>query len=409
MLASAVWIAPAIFAAIDQIGQRSLRGEPPASLRVLLWSGGDWLIYGFLTPPIFWLSNRWPIARPRVVRRLALHLAIALLFCAAWAIGGKLLQLTLGLVFNPEAVRAAAQQAGGSLAARIRVDVLSWILTTLPFGIIVYLCMAGMAHAIRYFMEARDREVQLARLSEQLTGARFAALQAQLNPHFLFNTLNTIAVRARDGDGPGTARIVEQLSDVLRRTLTRHRASEVPLQEELELVRQYLAIEQARFPDRLRTTFEIDETALAAAIPSFALQHLVENAIRHGIARRTDAGQLRVVVRRERGELAVSAIDDGPGIGEGQAARGGHGLENTRERLRSLYGERASLVVEAGPAGGTIATLRLPYRELAMEADLGEWPERPYRGRPAGGKTRGSATVGGLPPSHRCLRVPPRV
>lgn len=118
---------------------------------------------------------------------------------------------------------------------------------------------------------------QVARLSEQLSSARFAALQAQLNPHFLFNTLNTIAVLVRDNDRQGAVRIVEHLSEVLRRTLSRHRANEVTLGEELELVRQYVAIEQARFSDRLRPEFRIADGLLSAAVPSFALQHLVEN------------------------------------------------------------------------------------------------------------------------------------
>src|SRR5262249_33100998 len=153
-------------------------------------------------------------------------------------------------------------------------------------------------HAVRNFSEARERDVQVARLAEQLSSAQYSALQAQLNPHFLFNTLNTIAVRARDGDGPGTARMVEQLSEMLRRTLARDRATEVTIDEELDLVREYLAIEEARFPDRLRPSIDVEESALAAAVPSFALQHLVENAIRHGVSRRPGAGRIHLDVRR---------------------------------------------------------------------------------------------------------------
>src|SRR5262249_38673692 len=219
---------------------------------------GDWLIYAFLTPPIFWIADRWPIARPRVARRTTLHLGVSLLFCVAWALGGTILRLLLGRIFAPRDFYQLMARAGAHFWQTFATEVLSWILTTLPFGVIVYLTVAGMAHAIRYFVEASDRDVQLARLSEQLASARFSALQAQLNPHFLFNTLNTIAVRARDGDSAGTVRIVEQLSDVLRRTLTSHQANEVTLDEELELVHQYLAIEQARFSDRLRPAFDID-------------------------------------------------------------------------------------------------------------------------------------------------------
>src|SRR5262249_53557442 len=173
-------------------------------------------------------------------------------------------------------------------------------------------------------------------------------LQSQLNPHFLFNSLNTIAVLVREGDNAGATRVIEQLSDVLRHTLGRTRASEVALDDELDLVRQYLAVEQARFSDRLRPEFDIDPDALSAAVPSFSVQHLVENALRHGIARRTDAGRLAVTARRADDTLELLIEDDGVGITPGSAERKGHGLENTRERLRVLYGERASLTVEAG-------------------------------------------------------------
>ena len=370
MLVSVVWIAPAVLATISQVAQRRLHGQPPASLRELLWAGGDWLVYAFLTPAVFWASRRWPLVRPHIAQRIARHLLVALLFCAAWATAGKLLELVLGALLDREGLRAALESAGDSAWRTAAVDWLSWVFTTLPFGVVVYLCLAGAAHAIRYFSEASEREVQLARLSEQLTNVRLAALQAQLNPHFLFNTLNTIAVRARDGDGAGTARLVEQLGDVLRRTLRRRHANEVTLGEELELVQQYLAIEQARFSDRLRAELRVEESLLGAALPSFALQHLVENAVRHGIARRTHAGRVVVAARRERDELVLAVSDDGAGIDAHAVHPPGHGIENTRERLRALYGERASLEVLPGAEGGTMATLRVPYRELEPEARL---------------------------------------
>jgi LytS/YehU family sensor histidine kinase len=179
-------------------------------------------------------------------------------------------------------------------------------------------------------------------------------------------------VLVRDGDRTGAVRIVEHLSELLRRTLRRHRANEVTLKEELELVRQYLAIEQARFSDRLRPEFAIEESVLAAAVPSFALQHLVENAIRHGIARRPEAGRVIVAARRDGDTLELSVSDDGPGYDEQRGTVKGRGIDNTRERLRALHGDRASLVIVRGETGGTIATLRVPYREMAEEAHDGE-------------------------------------
>ena len=367
MIVSAAWIVPAVFAVINRIVQARLQGWEPATIRELLFQGGDWFLYAFLTPGVFAVSKRWPLARPHLGRRITFHLLFSLLFCVAWATCGQVLRLLLMSIFAPH----LWQSPGGTAQfwTGVGIEWLSWIFITLPFGVAVYLCVVGIEHATRYFVEARDREVQVARLSEQLSGARFAALQAQLNPHFLFNTLNTIAVLVRDNDRQAAVGIVEHLSELLRRTLTLHRANEVTLGEELELVRQYVAIEQARFSDRLRPEFRIPDTLLSAAVPSFALQHLVENAIRHGIARDTDAGLLIIIAERDGDFLQLTVIDDGIGVDPEAAPPAGHGIENTRERLRALYGAQGSLQIAPRVEGGTIARLRVPYRELQPEPD----------------------------------------
>jgi len=362
MAVSSLWLAPAALGAIDRIAQARLGGDPLPSAGDLLWAGGDWLVYAFLTPLIFAIAGRWPIARPHLGRRVALHLAISLLFCAAWALAGTALRLGIRFAFGHDPFG----DTGDLVWRRIGTQTLSWIFTTLPFGVVVYLGMVGMAHAIKYFIEARDREVQLARTSEQLAGARLSALQAQVNPHFLFNTLNTIAVRARDGDTAGTVSMVEQLSDVLRHTLGRARGAEVRLEDELDLVRRYLAIEQARFSDRLNPIFGVDAAVLSAAVPSFSVQHLVENAVRHGISRRATAGRITVSARRDGDDLVVTVEDDGVGIGTVEPSPF-HGIENTRERLRVLYGTSASLRVEPAEPHGTVATLRVPYRAATSQ------------------------------------------
>ena len=369
MIVSAAWVVPAVFAVINRIAQAHLQDWGPATIRELLFEFGDWLLYAFLTPGVFAISKRWPLARPHLARRITLHLLFSVLFCVAWATCGQVLRVLLIRIFAPQIMAEAMQHGMGQFWQRLGVEWLSWIFTTLPFGVAVYLCVVGIEHATRYFVEAREREVQVARLSEQLSSARFAALQAQLNPHFLFNTLNTIAVLVRDDDRQGAVRIVEHLSELLRRTLTRQRANEVTFGEELELVRQYVAIEQARFSDRLRPEFKIPDALLSAAFPSFALQHLVENAIRHGIARHPDAGLLLITAERLGDVLQITVIDDGVGIDPQAPAPAGHGIENTRERLHALYGANASLELARRPEGGTIATLRVPYRELGPEAN----------------------------------------
>lgn len=361
MIVSAAWIVPAILGAVDSSMQQVIWGgggpNGAFNVRDVIFTSIDWLLYGFLTPFVFLLAHRFPITRPRLGRNARLHLVFSLGFCVAWASAGTLLKLAI--------------QPNSFGNAGVRTFWVGWIFTTLPFGVAVYLAVVGIEHAIRYFVESRERETQLARLSEQLTGARLAALQAQLNPHFLFNSLNTIAVLVRDENTAAATRVIEQLSDVLRTTLGRSRNSEVSLDDELELVRQYLAVEQARFSDRMRPEFRVSSELLSAAVPSFALQHLVENAVRHGIARRSDSGRIIVSARRDGETLEISVQDDGAGVAPGLVPQPGHGIENTRERLRTLYGEsygdRATLEVEPMERG-TIATIRIPYHELVLEA-----------------------------------------
>jgi len=365
MFVAAIWVWPAIFNVVERLVQVRLSGWDRPSAIDLIFSAGDWLIYALVTPVIFRITNRWPVVRPHVRQRILIHLGFALLFCFVWATAGKALQFGLGALFAPERLSKVVS-TGASPGAALARDVASWILTTLPFGMVVYTTVAGMAHAFTYFVEARDRDVQLARVSEQLTAARYATLQAQLNPHFLFNTLNTIAVFVRDGDRTGAVRIVEQLSSILRRTLGRGPSNEVQFGEEIELVDTYLAIERARFPDRLRAEIRVPQVLLRAAVPSFALQHLVENAIRHGIAKRDAGGTVTVIAARTDDSLVITVEDDGAGIGPGDV-RPGHGIANTRERLAALYGADGSLEIAPRAGGGTIATLRIPYREMARE------------------------------------------
>jgi two-component system LytT family sensor kinase len=361
VLVSIAWIVPALFGALDTTAQWWLYRDGSYPIRQVLFTAIDWLLYGAITPAVFVLARRWPLVRAAnkapIARRIALHIILSLLFCVVWATLGTLLRLVI---------------APGSIGGSVWLSLVSWVFVTFPFGVAVYFAVVGTEHATRYFREAREQEVQVAKLSAQLTGARLSALQAQLNPHFLFNSLNTIAVLVRDGNGSGATRVIEQLSDVLRHTLGRTGAHEVALDDELELVRQYLAVEQARFSDRLVPAIDVATNARNAAVPAFAIQHLVENAIRHGIARRSDAGQLTVSVRRDGDALLISVADDGIGVTPGTAPERGHGIENTRERLRTLYGDAASLTLAPQSPFGTVARLRIPYRELVLEASHGE-------------------------------------
>jgi len=196
--------------------------------------------------------------------------------------------------------------------------------------------------------------------------ARLGALKMQLQPHFLFNTLNAVVSLVRARRGREAEDTLAHLSDLLRWVLDDREQQEVPLARELEYVRLYLAVEGVRFADRLRVDYRIAPEALDGAVPHLCLQPIVENAIRHGIEAASTAGAITISAERTGDVLALTVEDDGPGFAAVLAGQGqplGIGLANTRLRLTELYGARASLSTENAPDGGAVVTIRLPFRE----------------------------------------------
>jgi LytS/YehU family sensor histidine kinase len=210
---------------------------------------------------------------------------------------------------------------------------------------------------------AHDAELRASRLESQLAQARLEALRAQLNPHFLFNALHTIAMLVRREANADALRGIVGLSQLLRQVLDRRAAPEVSLGEELALVEHFLAIEQLRYPDRLRVRIRVEPGVLEAQVPNLLLQPLVENAVRHGVGRRRDAGIVEIVARRRRDALALEVRDDGPGLPDGWRPEDGCGLglANTRERLQRLYGARHRFEVRNDTNGGVQALVRIPF------------------------------------------------
>jgi LytS/YehU family sensor histidine kinase len=188
----------------------------------------------------------------------------------------------------------------------------------------------------------------------------------QLNPHFLFNSLNAITVLVRDQNTRDASRMLELLSGVLRQVLQSEKRQEVTLNEELQFIEKYLAIEQVRFSDRLEVRWSIDVNVRDALVPEFILQPLVENAVRHGVAKRSEAGLIEITGRESDGRLVVSVRDNGPGYVA--ASDAGLGLANTRARLETLFGDAGQLEVLNCDTGGTIATLRFPSKGLTRGA-----------------------------------------
>lgn len=330
MLISAACVVPAALDALQAYLQGLLRGRT-MQWGDVIFQGSEWLFLGALLPIVSLLARRFPLRSDTWRRTLLVHLTGALVLCVGWA--------TLGVALGT-ALDRYPQHAWAS-----------WILTTIPWSVFMYFTVLGCVYAFTYFVEAREREAQLAE-------ARLGALQAQIHPHFLFNSLNAITVLVREQNTPAATRMLELLSDVLRRVLRADTRHEIPLDDELQFVRDYLEIEEVRFSDRLRVTWSIAENARAILVPAFVLQPIVENAIRHGVAKRAAAGKIDISASVDAGQLELRVRDDGAGM---TATNGeGVGLTNTRERLRTLYGDRASLTIRPVVEGGMEVIIRIP-------------------------------------------------
>jgi LytS/YehU family sensor histidine kinase len=190
------------------------------------------------------------------------------------------------------------------------------------------------------------------------------ALKAQLQPHFLFNTLNAIVVLVRQQKGQQAEETLARFSDLLRAVLADMDAQEVTLARELEYLNLYLSIEQLRFSDRLRVDIDVEPDLLDAAVPHMGLQPIVENAIHHGVGQRATPGVIEIRAARMGDELHVMVRDDGPGFSQPGAGGLKLGLANTRARLKQLYGETSTLKAGDDPRGGAIVTMVLPFHLL---------------------------------------------
>jgi two-component system LytT family sensor kinase len=228
-------------------------------------------------------------------------------------------------------------------------------------NLLVGAAMAGVAYGYFSLLRARRLELTAARMSAELARAQLDSLRAQLDPHFLFNALNGIAVQARRGRVEDVDRMVTRLAGLLRHSLDSARDQLVPLRVELDAMRQYLEIEQIRYGDRLRATVDVPDPVAEWVVPSFLLQPLVENAIRHGFTDPERPLEVAVTARALGESLVVTVADDGDGIGSGPEPRDGIGLGNTRARLAGLYGDRATLELSRGADGrGTRVTVTVP-------------------------------------------------
>jgi two-component system, LytTR family, sensor kinase len=344
LLISAGCLVPAVLALLQEYVQARLAGHAPR-WQDLAFPAGDWLFLAVLTPIPSYFGTRFQFRPGRRTLALAGHIVGAVAFCLIWSAFG----LGLGWLLH-------RYPAVGPLWPAY----FNWALIATPFSVLMYCGVLGCVYAFLYFVQIQEREAYAERLTAQLAEARLGALRMQLNPHFLFNSLNALSVLVRDQNIGGSLRVLELLSDVLHQVLSADQQQEILLADELKVLEKYFAIEQVRFSDRLRINWNVDERARLAYVPSFLLQPLVENAIKHGIAKRADSGRIDISAHVLGHRLELSVRDDGVGVKSSYAE--GVGLSNTRERLRTLYGDDGSLTITPTAEGGTAAILHIPFR-----------------------------------------------
>lgn len=359
-----VWTVIGLFSFTQSLMQKYFSGDPnPAWYYLVSWITGVY-IWALLTPAILWSGRRFPIERRNRFRRTALHFLFSL--------GFTIIQLALESAILPR-FGVFPSVMMGYLSTFVFLTVLGF-----HSGIFIYFIMLGIQSGFRYYRQYLERqrealrlELHATELQSQLMRAQLSVLKMQLQPHFLFNTLNAIMTLVRQQKMEQAEEMLARLSDLLRCVLEDVEAQEVPLRRELEYLRLYLYIEQARFQDRLRVEISADPAILDAALPQMGLQPIVENAIRHGIGRSSAAGLIRIGASRVDDRLELWVQDDGPGFQlVNSFTDSGIGLANTKERLRQLYGADANLRIENGRQGGAVVTMTLPYRVVPGNSEL---------------------------------------
>ncbi|HET7551049.1 MAG TPA: histidine kinase [Gemmatimonadaceae bacterium] len=315
-----------------------------------------WYIWVVLTPFIFAAARRWQLGgdTARGTRALnAAMLAVAsVLFALLHSVLSALVDLALG--------------SGRVLVPLAVTEHVSAFFVT---GLVVCAAIIAVYHAIDYYRRYRSRELRASHLGAQLAQTKLQLLRTQLQPHFLFNTLNAVSALMHE-DLEAADAMLAALGDLLRAALRGDGAEEVSLRQEVELTRCYLDIMKLRFGGELSASIEIAPDSLDALVPNMLLQPLVENAVLHGIAQRSRGGSVEVRAQHTDGSLVITVLDDGPGLPDGWEERSsaGVGLSNTRSRLRRLYGKRQRIDIGNRAEGGLCLTLTIPFHTTSVLA-----------------------------------------
>jgi two-component system LytT family sensor kinase len=341
---AAIWCAAALFDASQTLLTMHLVGVGKAWLRPFLIVFISWLPWALATPFVIELARRWPIVRGEILKAMSLHLAAFAAVSAAAEGWSALLQI----IFNPWHRKAPPRF----------VDTWSDLLLE---QIVTFVIAYALIVAATYVVDSRQK---MARQNEELARAQLAALRGQMDPHFMFNTLNSIASLVYDQRADAAVRMIVGLSELLRRASEDSHRAQVTLQEEVEYLQRYIDIQKIRFGDRLRVRIDIPDELLAMQVPSLLLQPLVENAIKHGVSKRRSGGEVRVGGMSRDGALRLTVYNDGPWKQEDMAlAPHRVGLGNLRTRLKILHGDRSNLLLQPAEEGGVEVIVTMPLQE----------------------------------------------
>jgi two-component system LytT family sensor kinase len=346
---AALWAGFGLFDATQTVFVMRAEGMHHSWRRLFLSLLFSWLPWALATPLVLRLGRRYPAARWRRLSTWLTHLAA----CAA-----------IGLVYAgwialwEEWLNPWALSPGPDPFAQL------W-LRRFDNGLLSYLILYGVILLVGSMQDSRERmarqQAETARLNEQLSQAQLDALRRQIEPHFLFNTLNAIAGLVREKRNDAAVDMIVGLSDLLRHVVEESGRQQVPLGEELDFAQKYLDIQKVRFAERLQVTVDVPRELFPAQVPSLILQPMVENAVKHGIAKRVQGGAIRIAASRSNGRLTLTVYNDGPGLSAGwEKAHTGVGISNARTRLQNLYGDEFELSLQNQEPGGVEVSVSVP-------------------------------------------------
>jgi two-component sensor histidine kinase len=348
---AALWCAGALFDASQNVMIMHAEGKHHNWLPLFGTELALWLPWALATPFISRLARRHAITRGITVRTAAIHLATF----ATLTVVAEAWSAVLQMLFNPWNNR------------KWPTFVDTWS-TSLLYQALTFVIVYALILTVTLVLDSRERMsrqiAETARLNEELSRAQLAALRRQMEPHFMFNTLHAIAGLVRDHRNDAAVSMVVGLSEFLRRATENSHRSQVTLAEEVEYLQRYLEIQKVRFGERLQVSVDIPAELLRAQVPNLLLQPLVENAIKHGIAKRVAGGTIRILGVRHDGSLCLTVYNDGPSVPtDWQPTRTGVGLGNLRTRLQILHGDQSGLQLRRADPGGVEVVVTLPLKE----------------------------------------------